>query len=288
MQNARQIVRKGHHVKKATPFLRAVGIAASVLLVGAMTGAATVGAQTSRTAGGSAYGVQLEGPIPISATPTVEASVTGAGEETAEDSLIHVPAAPLAESFTALVQAGGSGMGELEAILQAIVEEAAAGEVPTGWNGRGYAITEDLLALAETLEADVVESESLAGCVDGEVVYGSASRVVNLVLGGTQVPIPLNPDPNTVLFDQAGIRIVLWETNWDPETGGTTDGEATVWTNALHVTAPGGVDLIVSHSEAFADCGPVPPPPPPSPPPPDGPPEAPPPTPIEDVPTFTG
>lgn len=273
-------------MKKATPFLKSVGIAASVLLIGAMTGAATVGAQASNTAGGSAYGVQLEGPLPIAATPTVEASVTGAGEETAEDSLIHVPAAPLAESFTALVQAGGSGTGELEARLQDVVEAAAGGEVPTGWNGRGYAVTEDLLAIAESLEAQVVESESLAGCVDGEVVYGSASRVVNLVLGGTQVPIPVNPTPNTVLIDQAGIRIVLWETNWDPETGGTTDGEATVWTNALHVTAPGGIDLIVSHSEAFADCAPVQPPPPsPTPP---GIPPAPPPTPIEDVPTFTG
>lgn len=235
--------------------LKLLGSAVSVLLFGAITGSAIVGAQASRTAGGSAYGVQLQGPVPIEATPTIEASASGASEKTAEDSLLHVPAQPVAESFTALVQAGGSGTGSLDARLQAVIE-GTADSVPSGWNGRGYAVTEDLVAIAETLEAQIIESESVAGCVDGEVVFGSASRVVGLTLGGTAVPIP-NPAPNQTLIDQGGIKIVLWETNWDPETTGTTDDDDMVWTNALHVTAPGGIDLIVSHSEANADCAPA-------------------------------
>lgn len=239
---------------KGPTFLKLAGIATAILMLGALSGGATVGAQASRTAGGSAFGVQLGGPVPLEATPTVEASASGEAEETTEDSLVHVPADPVAESFTALVQAGGSGLGTLDARLQAVVEGATE-TFTTGWNGRGYAVTEDLVALAGNLEAQVIESESLAGCVGGQVVYGSASRVVGLTLGGEDVPVP-NPSPNQALIDQGGIKIVLWETNWDPETGGTTDGEATVWTNALHVTAPGGVDLIVSHSEASADCAP--------------------------------
>jgi hypothetical protein len=175
---------------------------------------------------------------------------------------VHVPAAPLAESFTALVQAGGSSSGGLDARLQAIIE-GEGGMAPAGWNGRGYAVVEDLVALVENLKAQVIESESVAGCLGGELVLGSASRVVGLTLGGNPVPIP-GPGPNQELVNQGGIRIVLWETNWDPESGGTTDDSDTVWTNALRVTAPGGVDLTVAHSEATADCAPesaLPPPP---------------------------
>ncbi|MDQ3645686.1 MAG: hypothetical protein M3345_01980, partial [Actinomycetota bacterium] len=78
-------------------------------------------------------------------------------------------------------------------------------------------------------------------------------RIVNLTVGPTPVPV-LNPTPNQVVFEQAGIKIVFWETNWDPATGATTDDSSTVYANALHVTAPGGIDLVVSHSEATATC----------------------------------
>lgn len=261
--------------------LKVAALAACILLLGSISGGSSVGAQASRSAAGSAYGVQLQGPVPITARPTVEASASGTSEETAEDSLVHVPAQPAAESFTALVQAGASGTGTLDARLQAVIA-SAFDAVPTGWNGRGYAVTEDLVALAEALQAQVIESESVAGCVGGEVVYGSAARVVGLTLGGTAVPIP-NPGPNQTLIDQGGIRIVFWETNWDPQTGGTSDGES-VWTNALHITAPGGVDLVVSHSEANVDCAPEVAPLPPR----EEPPDAPAANVVENPPNFTG
>lgn len=268
---------------KGSAQLRLGGVSVCLLLIGAVTGGATVGAQASSTAAGTAYGVQVQGPVPLEATPTVEAAVSGSGQKTADESLIHVPAQPLAESFTARVQAGASGKGTLNARLQAIIETATR-SVPTGWNGRGYAVVEDLVAGAETVQAQIIESESVAGCENAKVVYASGARVVGLTLAGTAVPIP-NAEPNQTLIDQGGIKIVLWETNWDPQTGGTTDGEDTVWTNALHVTAPGGIDLTVSHSEARAECAPeVLPRGPGAPPIPDAPPAQA----IENQPNFTG
>lgn len=204
---------------------------------------------TVSNATAAAYGVQLAGPVPISPRPEVSASLTSG---VAQDSLIEVPADPLATSFTAAVTADASKESTLNATLQAVVETADS-DAPTKWNSLAHAITEDLEAAADTVKADIIESESLAACVDGEIVFGSAARIVNLQVATTSVTLPA-PAPNQVVFNQGGITITFWETNWDAATGGTTDGSDSVYTNALHVIAPGGIDLIVSHSEATAEC----------------------------------
>ncbi|MBA2725035.1 MAG: hypothetical protein H0U53_03505 [Actinobacteria bacterium] len=260
----------------------------SVALVGgALFGPTPVSAQTAGSAMGSAYGVQLGGPVPIAARPTVEAVVPPGTEVHETDSLIEVPADPLATSFTALVEADASTKPDIEAKLQDTIEGQFAG-APAKWHGRGFAITEDLVAVTGQVTADVIESESVAGCDGTTPVFGSATRILNLSLGGTNIPI-INPSPNQTLVDAGGIKIVFWETNWDPATGGTTDGEDTVFTNALHVTAPAGVDLIVSHSDAtVATCRPAQPEPDPDPEPEPPAPPAPPAAPIEDEPLFTG
>ena len=234
-------------------------VAVVALVLGAMAGSNPVSAQSAGSASGAAYGLQLQGPVPIAATPTVEAQVPPGPEASETDSLIEVPADPVATSFTAKVEADAAVTPTVEPKLQATIEEAFAG-APKTWHSRGFAITEDLVALAGQLTADVIEAESTAGCDGTTPIFGTASRIVNLSLGGQDIPV-LNPSPNQVLIDQAGIRIVFWETNWDPATGGTTDGADSVFANALHVTAPGGVDLIVSHSEAaVANCVPAAPP----------------------------
>ncbi|MFN2389105.1 MAG: choice-of-anchor P family protein [Actinomycetota bacterium] len=228
---------------KAAPVLLAALVGASLFVY------SPVAADPVTSAKGAAYGVSLT-PGNLGPLPSVEAAVPPGPTAEASDSVVEVPAAPLATSFTANVQANASIESTIDALLQSTMEGQAAG-LPTKWNGRGYAITEDLVALTEQLKADVIESEAVAACDNGDIVFGSAARIVNLTLGTTAIPV-LNPTPNQVLLDQAGIRIVFWETNWDPDTGGTTDGTKTVFANALHVTAPGGIDLVVSHSEATA------------------------------------
>lgn len=224
----------------------------AVLIIGALLSTAPASAETATSASGSAFGLQLGGPVPVGARPSVESSVPPGTDDHQTDELLEVPADPVATSFTALVEADSSIEGSLETRLGAVMEGQAGG-LPQTWNGRGFAITEDLEAINDSLTADVIESESTAACENGKTIFGSATRVVNLSLAGREIPV-LNPDPNTELIDQAGVRIVFWETNWDPDSKTTSDGALTVFTNALHVTAPAGIDLVVSHSEATANC----------------------------------
>lgn len=210
---------------------------------------------TVDSAESNAYGVQLLGPVPIDAMPSVSATIES-GRTT--DTLVEIPADPLATSFTASVTADAERESVLESVLQGVMETADA-SVPNEWNATGHAVTEDLQAVTDLVMADVVESESVAACEGNTTTFGSAARIVNLVVSGTSIVLP-EPAPNQVLVDQAGIRVIFWETNWDPATGGTTDGSSTVFTNGIHVTAPLGIDLIVSHSEATAACAAAQPP----------------------------
>lgn len=255
---------------------------AAALGLAALLGPAIVLASPVDSATARAFGVQLSGPVPLGPLPEVESSL---GDELVQDSLLEVPADPLATSFTAHVEADTRATDEIEARLQETIAGVAQ-SAPGAWSARGFAITEDLDAAAGQVAADVIESESTAACIDGEVVFGSATRIANLSVGGQAIPV-LNPEPNQVLLDQGGIRVVFWETNWDPATLGTTDGSSTVFTNALHVTLPLGVDLVVSHSEATVACAGPGPGPSPQPKPP-GPKPAPPAQPVPGQPSFTG
>ncbi|HVF54488.1 MAG TPA: choice-of-anchor P family protein [Actinomycetota bacterium] len=231
--------------RKFSAYLAALVLATFAVAVGG----GSASGETVSSATTSAYGVQLSGPVPIEAQPAVSASIA---DGHADDAVLVVPADPLATSFTASVSADASKEATQDALLQAVMEAQSPG-LPTKWNARGHAITEDLQAVTDQILADVIESESVAACDGNAITFGSAARIVNLVVAGTAVVLP-PPAPNQVVIDQLGIRIVFWETNWDPATGGTTDGSDTVFTNGVHITAPGGIDLIVSHSEATAAC----------------------------------
>ncbi|HVF53576.1 MAG TPA: hypothetical protein VNC78_08200 [Actinomycetota bacterium] len=232
---------------------KAAGVALAGSLVAALFAmGATAGADDVSAATGAAFGVRLAGPVPIEDTPAVSASVPK-GESDATDDILVVPADPLATSFTAHVEANASVKSSIPATLQGTMDGAASG-LPKKWNARGYAITEDLGAVTQQIQADVIESEATAACVGEDVVYSTAARIVNLSVAGAAVPV-LNATPNQEVFNQLGIRIVFWETNWDPDTGKLAEGGDLVFANAVHITAPGGIDLIVSHSEARATCG---------------------------------
>lgn len=192
--------------------------------------------------------MQLDGPVPIGPTPTASAT---SPEGSDEDSLLEIPASPAVTSGTLVVAADAVDESTIDATLQSTMQDESP-NLPESWNARGYAIVEDLSAISDNVEADVLESESVAACDGDQVVFGSAARLDNVTLAGSSISA-LNPTPNEVVVDDLlGITVVMWETDWDPATNGTTDGSDTVFTNALHVTAPLGVDLVVSHSEATA------------------------------------
>ena len=235
-------------------FIAALSGVNAILLLLALSAPATVVADTAKTARASAFGLELSAPVGLEAQPLVEAAVPPGPDATADDSLLQVPADPAATSFTAHVEAQAAVQSAFEAVLGPTIAGQVGGTLPRRFNARSFAIAEDLEAVADNVKADVIESEALAACVGGRTVFATGARVLNLSVGPQSVPL-INPTPNQVVFNQGGIQIVFWETNWDPATLRTTDGSPVVFANALHITAPGGIDLVVSHSEAQASCG---------------------------------
>ena len=103
------------------------------------------------------------------------------------------------------------------------------------------------------------DGAAFAACVAGRVVFATASRISNAVIAGAPVPEPVVPTPNQVAVDTPVLKVVLWETNWNPNTLATTDNSSTVYVNALHVTIPSTSaaarqHVIIAHAEASATC----------------------------------
>lgn len=207
---------------------------------------------------GYSYGLNaaLAGEALIDQTPNCTAEIPPELEAFCEEILLEVPVEGVVESGTLIAENQVQAAGGLEGRLQQkMVDFAGEGVVPDTWGTVSYAATEDLVVADGLATADVIESESLATCVGGQPVFGSAANVANLALADTEILQPildalggidLSPalnlaqEPNTLVVDLSPlIRITFWETNWDGATG-TTDGSDTVWTNALHIEVLGG------------------------------------------------
>jgi LPXTG-motif cell wall-anchored protein len=212
------------------------------------------------TATGSSYAVKISGPIMISSRPTASVTATEASPSPSpvEQVLVNIPAEPVISSGTFRAIGAASVVSNLAAKLLSVIQSISVSAVPAEHNARGYAAVENLSALpGGILTADAVEGEALARCTNNGVQFSTAGRVTDLKLAGVTLPQIITPKPNQVLLDNAllGIKIVLFETNWNPATGGTTDGSNTVFVNALHVTQSLlNIDLVTSHAEATGAC----------------------------------
>lgn len=244
-----------------------------------VAGALPAAAQQAGTSAAGAFGISLTGLLDLGPEPEVSASIPPG--ETDSDVLLEVPLEELLYSGTASVSA--------EASRQANITPALHTGGPV--NARGYAVTENLTALAgDLLSADAVAAEAVVNCVAGQAQFSTSSAVANASLLGTALPLDevgdllaglLDPvtdllepllggstlailvdQPNDVILEvpELGIRLIAWETNWDGGTG-TSDGSDTVFVNALRLTISGALgdllgdqDLIVSHAEASASA----------------------------------
>lgn len=117
-----------------------------------------------------------------------------------------------------------------------------------------------------TLSADIIEANArISGICGSGLNLALGSRIVNGTLSGTMIPdltIDADVAANTVLLDQAGIRIVANEQLANGN--GTLRQSASV--NAIHVTLSNvelaglGVlngEIIIAHSAAEMLCDPV-------------------------------
>ncbi len=286
-------------------------IALIVLVLASMAPAAAQ--QTADRARAEAWGAQVTGIADLGPLPDPVVAEVPPGEQ-ASDSFVEVPAEPAVFSATLSGNVEAAQQNTVSARLQDRAAGASAGTLPTAWNAAGHAITEELGALfaggggggvevpqeledilgglgggeelqnAEPqqveealLTAEVLESEALAGCLNGSPVFATGSRVQRLTFGGENLglldePVQLlvegrpNEDvlantPGGEALAEAGLEVIAWETNWDGATG--TSGGDTVEVNALRVSVTegsplaelvGAQNVTVSHSEASVDC----------------------------------
>ena len=227
-------------------------VAATFLVLGPVTNA---GADPVSEGVASAYGftASLGGEEVIPPTPTAEAAVPADAEET----LVAVPADPLAVSGTFTASAAAHEASDIESAL-AVNEQEVAGP----YNTQGLTVVEDLEVLpnavaegVSAVTAEVVRSEAVGVCTDGNVQYSANSEVVNLVIGGETVP--LNGPVEEVL---AGIDTVLTETTLDqvididynvvtelPD-GGISVDALVITVLAAAGESPGG-EIVIGHAE---------------------------------------
>lgn len=187
----------------------AAALTATLALIAAT--AAPAAADPVGTGEASAFGATatLAGQELIPPTPLAESDLAS---EDASETLVDIPAEPLAISGTlnadAAVHAQSDIASELAAVTQAV-------EGP--YNASGVALIEGAEVLVDSLPgevslvtADVIRAEAVAVCRGGTVEYAANSEIVNLNVGGTD--LPLNA-PVQDLLDAVGE--ILEETTLD-------------------------------------------------------------------------
>lgn len=181
--------------RRTAPVAALLGALALLTVTAAPAGADTVGAGEASAYGGT---ISVGGQEVIPPTPTAAVTLPPGGE--AGETVVDIPAEPVAVSGTlnadAVVHAASDVPSQLE-----VVEQAVAGP----FNASGVALIEgaDVLldAVAEDVSlvaADVIRAEAVAVCTAGEVVYSANSEIVSLQIGGEDVPLN---DPITQILD---------------------------------------------------------------------------------------
>jgi hypothetical protein len=113
-----------------------------------------------------------------------------------------------------------------------------------------------LLALASD---EIRSSARVSGLCSGTFNAAGESHLVNARLSGIvgNIPIPLNPAPNTVLLNLLGIKIVLNEQIVE-----SRQDRMTLTVNAIHITLSGAVtalgvatgDIVLAQSRVETEC----------------------------------
>ena len=101
--------------------------------------------------------------------------------------------------------------------------------------------------LGGVIAADVVKSNTSATCSGSTASTSGTAQIVNLVVAGQSVAVS---NPNLSLTLPAGISVVVNQQT--SSSSGANSGSITV--NALHVTGPAGLDIVVASSQSDITC----------------------------------
>ncbi len=223
-----------------------------------LTGLSPAAAETASAAVASGYGanVNLAGTAAVNKAGLATA-VLPPGGDVGPNSLVLVPADPIAVSGTAI----GLASAHADSDIVAELDQAAPGP----FNAQGGGLVEDLEVLLNVgevgqslLSATAVAGEAVGVCRGRTAVYSANSDVADLAVGGTALPVNA---PLSDLIDAVSNLVDPLSTVVDikrNEVAVTAQGASV---NALHVTLLGAVagiptvgaapllDLIVGHAE---------------------------------------
>lgn len=167
----------------------AAGALAGALLLLLPAGAA--GAEPAGAGQASAFGATISAGGQTVVPPTPEASLTAPPGGTVHETLVDIPAEPVAVSGTLQADAAVHGLSDLPSTLT-VNSQAVAGP----YNARAYSLVEGLDVLLDTpsegvslLSADAVRAEAVAVCAAGTAKYSANSEIVDLRVGGEAIPL---------------------------------------------------------------------------------------------------
>src|SRR2546422_1419269 len=119
----------------------------------------------------------------------------------------------------------------------------------------------NLTMLGNNISADFMMARANANCGSGGATVSGSSEIAGLVANGQSVVV--TGSPNQTISLPGGVQIILNE-----QISSVQGGDGSITVDALHVTAPGVADALVSNALAVigplvVTIGPPPPPPPP-------------------------
>lgn len=239
-------------------------IAAAAVLVASLLAAPSAGADPAKAGSASAYGalIDLAGQNVIT-EPVAESTL--ADEDVAE-TVVDVPASPLAVSGTLTASAAVHPANDLESAL--LVNQQGT---PGPYNARGFGEIEGAQVLLDAagpdvplVRADAVRAEAVAVCVGDTVTYSAQSEIVNLDVGGQDVPLnaPVEQiiDQLNGILEETGLEQVV-----DIERNVVTTTATGASVDALRVTVlsaagedPLGTVVLGQAEVSDVTCGPAP------------------------------
>lgn len=172
------------HVKRALLLTAAAGLAPLV-------GASPAAADPVAAGKASAYGATVEvgGQAVVPPTPTADVTAPPPGDKS--ETVIDIPADPLAVSGTLTATAAVHQASDIPTSLT-VVSQATPGP----YNAKATSLVEGLRVLlgaptedVSLLSADVVRSEAAGVCRGNQILYTATSEIVDLRIGGEQIPL---------------------------------------------------------------------------------------------------
>lgn len=226
---------------------RAVAVICGVAL--GLAYASPASAQSSQfvltQATAAAHALELRGLVPLGPLARVNVtSVPGNQQET----VVDVPVQPVVRSATLRAEAQTTAAPSISATLPgASITAFEGGTVPQGqgvFNGRAYAVTENLVAVESApggpalVEARLIQAEALVSCAGARPLVAGGSRIVDLKVGGTDLGPTVEGILNPVLDLAQTLPVIRILRN---EVGRTPDGGFFV--NALRIVVAEGTPL---------------------------------------------